>query len=227
MALIGYARVSTDDGRQTTLRQLDELRAAGCTEVLEEHANGTGDRPEPGGPYVGLRNESRAHRSAAAWSWPRLAGAQSAAPPGSRRSQAHLQPPPYVVAPTRYVMGVTTRKSRQCPVRANRSGKAVRFLVRQSSPPIDLSTFGLRSRAWRTPSCRPQHPGFPGLFRCRTLKPLSCPDPVRARALLPSAARAGLPPAAGGRLLVTRRPASRGAMFRAADVSWERLRIST
>ncbi len=42
MALIGYARVSTDDGRQTTLRQLDELRAAGCTEVLEEHANGTG-----------------------------------------------------------------------------------------------------------------------------------------------------------------------------------------
>ncbi len=38
MALIGYARFSTDDGRQTTLRQLDELRAAGCTEVLEEHA---------------------------------------------------------------------------------------------------------------------------------------------------------------------------------------------
>jgi DNA invertase Pin-like site-specific DNA recombinase len=46
MALIGYARISTDDGRQTTLRQLDELRAAGCTEVLEEHANGT-DRARP------------------------------------------------------------------------------------------------------------------------------------------------------------------------------------
>ncbi len=87
MALIGYARVSTDDGRQTTLRQLDELRAAGCTEVLEEHANGTGDRPEPGGPYAGLRNERRAHRSAAAWSWPRLAGAHPPHPPGSGRSQ--------------------------------------------------------------------------------------------------------------------------------------------
>lgn len=41
MLLIGYARVSTDD--QITARPLDELRAAGCTEVLEEHASG-GDR---------------------------------------------------------------------------------------------------------------------------------------------------------------------------------------
>ena len=46
MALIGYARISTDDGRQTTLRQLDELRAAGCAEVLEEHASGA-DRARP------------------------------------------------------------------------------------------------------------------------------------------------------------------------------------
>ena len=44
MALIGYARVSTDD--QVTARQLDELRAAGCTEILEEHASG-GDRSRP------------------------------------------------------------------------------------------------------------------------------------------------------------------------------------
>ncbi|MFL5255914.1 MAG: recombinase family protein [Rhodopila sp.] len=44
MALIGYARVSTDD--QLTARQLDELRAAGCTEILEEHASG-GDRSRP------------------------------------------------------------------------------------------------------------------------------------------------------------------------------------
>ncbi len=36
---------------------------------------GRRDRPEPGGPYAGLRNERRPHRSAAAWSWPRLAGA--------------------------------------------------------------------------------------------------------------------------------------------------------
>src|SRR5215213_7019562 len=46
MALVGYARISTDDGRQTTLRQRDELRAAGCTEVLEEHASGA-DRARP------------------------------------------------------------------------------------------------------------------------------------------------------------------------------------
>jgi len=44
MTLIGYARVSTED--QLTARQLDELRAAGCTEILEEHASG-GDRSRP------------------------------------------------------------------------------------------------------------------------------------------------------------------------------------
>ena len=42
--LVGYARVSTED--QATRRQLDELRAAGCREVLEEHASG-GDRSRP------------------------------------------------------------------------------------------------------------------------------------------------------------------------------------
>src|SRR4051812_48519772 len=41
MALIGYARVSTED--QITDRQLDELRTAGCAEGFEEHASG-GDR---------------------------------------------------------------------------------------------------------------------------------------------------------------------------------------
>ncbi|MFL5279794.1 MAG: recombinase family protein [Rhodopila sp.] len=44
MPLIDYARVSTED--QITARQLDELRAAGCTEILEEHASG-GDRSRP------------------------------------------------------------------------------------------------------------------------------------------------------------------------------------
>ncbi|MBS0641345.1 MAG: recombinase family protein, partial [Proteobacteria bacterium] len=44
MALIGYARVSTDD--PVTARQLDELRTAGCIEILEEHASG-GDRSRP------------------------------------------------------------------------------------------------------------------------------------------------------------------------------------
>jgi DNA invertase Pin-like site-specific DNA recombinase len=44
MALIGYARVSTED--QITDRQLDELRAAGCAEVFEEHASG-GNRDRP------------------------------------------------------------------------------------------------------------------------------------------------------------------------------------
>src|SRR3954454_3747215 len=44
MALIGYARVSTED--QITDHQLDELRTAGCAEVFEEHASG-GDRDRP------------------------------------------------------------------------------------------------------------------------------------------------------------------------------------
>ncbi len=38
MALIGYARVSTDD--QLTAPQTEELRAAGCAEIQEEHASG-------------------------------------------------------------------------------------------------------------------------------------------------------------------------------------------
>jgi len=42
--LVGYARVSTDD--QGTDPQLDELRAAGCVAILEEHASGA-DRSRP------------------------------------------------------------------------------------------------------------------------------------------------------------------------------------
>src|SRR5437763_12954110 len=42
--LIGYARVSTED--QGTDPQTDELRAAGCTTLHEEHASGA-DRARP------------------------------------------------------------------------------------------------------------------------------------------------------------------------------------
>ena len=45
MALIGYARVSTED--QATFSQLDDLRAAGCQVVFEEKASGASRaRPE-------------------------------------------------------------------------------------------------------------------------------------------------------------------------------------
>ena len=45
-ALVGYAHISTDDGRQTARRQLDELRAADCAKILEERASGA-DRARP------------------------------------------------------------------------------------------------------------------------------------------------------------------------------------
>ena len=44
MPLIGYARVSTED--QVTSAQTDALRAAGCTEIVEERASG-GNRSRP------------------------------------------------------------------------------------------------------------------------------------------------------------------------------------
>ena len=44
MALIGYARVSTDD--QSTSAQTDALRAAGCADIVEERASG-GSRTRP------------------------------------------------------------------------------------------------------------------------------------------------------------------------------------
>src|ERR1051326_2165616 len=46
---IGYARVSTEE--QATESQLDELRAAGCTVIYEEHAPGA-SRPPPQPPRL-------------------------------------------------------------------------------------------------------------------------------------------------------------------------------
>ena len=44
MPLIGYARISTED--QTALPQVQELRSAGCVEIVEEQASG-GSRTRP------------------------------------------------------------------------------------------------------------------------------------------------------------------------------------
>lgn len=46
MSLIGYARVSTTEGRQLLDRQLDALKETGCERVFEDHASGAeSDRP--------------------------------------------------------------------------------------------------------------------------------------------------------------------------------------
>ena len=46
MSLVGYARVSTAEGRQILDRQVDALNAAGCERVFEDHASGaTSERP--------------------------------------------------------------------------------------------------------------------------------------------------------------------------------------
>ena len=46
MALIGYARISTVEGRQLLDRQRDALEEAGCERVFEDRASGTDpDRP--------------------------------------------------------------------------------------------------------------------------------------------------------------------------------------
>ena len=46
MSLVGYARVSTTEGRQVLDRQLDALNAAGCERVFEDHASrAPSDRP--------------------------------------------------------------------------------------------------------------------------------------------------------------------------------------
>ena len=46
MAIVGYARVSTDSGDQTTAPQIDALKAAGCDMIHEEFASGA-DRTRP------------------------------------------------------------------------------------------------------------------------------------------------------------------------------------
>ena len=46
MSLVGYARVSTAEGRQILDRQLDALNSAGCERVFEDHASGAApERP--------------------------------------------------------------------------------------------------------------------------------------------------------------------------------------
>ena len=57
MSLIGYARVSTAEGRQVLDRQLDALEEAGCSRVYQEHVSGAvADRPQLAACLDYLRN---------------------------------------------------------------------------------------------------------------------------------------------------------------------------
>ena len=46
MELVGYARVSTREERQVFDRQMDALKASGCTRIFEDRGSGaSSDRP--------------------------------------------------------------------------------------------------------------------------------------------------------------------------------------
>jgi DNA invertase Pin-like site-specific DNA recombinase len=46
MELVGYARVSTREERQVFDRQVDALKASGCTRIFEDRGSGaSSDRP--------------------------------------------------------------------------------------------------------------------------------------------------------------------------------------
>ena len=76
MALIGYARVSTEE--QQTDPQLDELRTAGCREVFEERASGASrSRVELPAAWSGSALGTR-------WSWCGSTGWPARSPTCSR-----------------------------------------------------------------------------------------------------------------------------------------------
>ena len=50
MSLIGYARVSTTEGRQVLDRQLDPLKDFGCERIFEDRASGS----DPGQPQLAI-----------------------------------------------------------------------------------------------------------------------------------------------------------------------------
>ena len=74
MSLVGYARVSTVEGRQILDRQLDALRATGCERVFKEH--GSGANPDRSSPPASTT-------CARATSWPSSTSAASGGVPRS------------------------------------------------------------------------------------------------------------------------------------------------
>ena len=100
MALIGYARVSTEE--QQTDPQLDELRAAGCREVFEERASGASrsrvelarclERIGPGDTLVVVRIDRLARSLAHLLEVIERLRARGGAFPEPRRSDRHRQP---------------------------------------------------------------------------------------------------------------------------------------
>ena len=111
MTLVGYARVST--GEQDLAPQLDALRAAGCTELFEEHASGASRaRPQLAAALARIRRGD----TLVVARIDRLARYHPAGDP-SLQGRHRRRPMPRGLDPERYLTDVLTKIGAGHPIR--------------------------------------------------------------------------------------------------------------